>query len=67
MQELHSYRAYLLCASDHIRVVSRFESVDDAAARKEADLILEQSDYASIEIYEGWRLIWRKARERQAA
>ena len=67
MQERHSYRAYLLCASDHIRAVSRFESVDDAAACKQADLILEQSEYASIEIYEGWRLIWRKARERQAA
>jgi hypothetical protein len=67
MQDLHSYRAYLLSASDHIRAVSRFESVNDVAACKKADLMLEQSEYASIEVYEGWRLIWRRARERQAA
>jgi hypothetical protein len=67
MQDLYSYRAYLLSASDHIRAVSRFKSVDDVAACKEADLMLEQSEFASIELYEGWRLIWRKAREQQAA
>ena len=37
------------------------------AACHEADLMLEQSEYAAIEIYEGWRLIWRKTREQQAA
>ena len=67
MRDLHSYRAYLFNASDHIRAVSCFESVDAAAACEEADLMLEQSGYASIEIYEEWRLIWRKTRERQAA
>jgi len=72
MQDLHSYRAHLLSAGDHIagdhiRAVSRFESVDDVAACKEADLMLEQSEFAAIEIYEGWRLIWRKAREQRAA
>ena len=67
MQDLHSYRAYFLSASDHIRAVSSFNSTDDAAACGIADLMLEQSEYAAIEIYEGWRLIWRKAREQQAA
>jgi hypothetical protein len=41
--------------------------MDDVAAREEADLMLEQSEYAAIEVYEGWRLIWRKNRKRQAA
>jgi hypothetical protein len=67
MQDLHSYRAYFLSASDHIRSVSCFKSMDDVAAREEADLMLEQSEYAAIEVYEGWRLIWRKNRKRQAA
>jgi hypothetical protein len=53
MQELHSYRAYLLSAGDYIRAVSRFESVDDIAACKQAELILEQSEYASIETRDG--------------
>jgi hypothetical protein len=67
MRDLHSYRAYFLNASDHIRAVSRFKSTDDVAACEEADLMLEQSEYAAIEIYEGWRLIWRKDRKQQAA
>jgi hypothetical protein len=67
MKGLHSYRAHFLCASDHIRAVSSFQSTDDATACAEADLMLGQSEYAAIEIYEGWRLIWHKAREQQAA
>jgi hypothetical protein len=67
MKDRHSYRAYFLCASDHIRAVSSFESANDVAACAEADVMLEQSEYAAIEIYEGWRLIWHKDREQQAA
>jgi hypothetical protein len=67
MQDLHSYRAYFLSANDRIRAVSGFKSTDDAAACEEADLMLEQSEYAAIEIYEGWRLIWHKDREQRAA
>ena len=67
MQDLHSYRAYFLSASDRIRSVSRFKSMDDVAACEEADLMLEQSEYAAIEVYRGWRLIWRKDRKQQAA
>ena len=67
MRDLHSYRAFFLSASDHIRAVSSFTSTDDAAACEVADLMLEQSEYTAIEIYEGWRLIWRKDRKQQAA
>ena len=67
MQDLHSYRAYFLSASDHIRAVSRFRSTDSVAACEEAELMLKQSEYAAIEIYDGWRLIWHKDREQRAA
>jgi hypothetical protein len=29
--------------------------------------MLNQSDYAALEIYQGWRLVWRGDREQQAA
>lgn len=67
MTDIRTYRAYFLSASDHIRAVSGFTSADDVAACAQADLMLEQSDYAAIEIYESWRLIWRKARGQEAA
>ena len=67
MADLHSYRAYFLSASDHIRAVKGFTAMDDSAACMEAEWMLQQSEYAAIEIYEGWRLIWRKTREQQAA
>jgi len=41
--------------------------MDDVAACEEADLMLEQSEHAAIEVYQGWRLIWRKDRKQQAA
>jgi len=52
-----TYQGWPLSASDHIRAVSSFKSTDDVAASEEADLMLDQSEYAAIEIYEGWRLI----------
>ena len=55
-----SYRAYFLTASDHIRHVTGFTSADDASASLQADSLLEQSEYASIEIYQDWRLVCRK-------
>lgn len=67
MTAMHSYRAYFLTASDHIRHVSGFEAADDESACTQADLMLNRSDYAAIEIYQGWRLVWRREREQQAA
>jgi hypothetical protein len=67
MSDIRTYRAYFLSASDHIRAVSGFTSADDTAACAQADLMLEQSEYAAVEIYESWRLIGRKDRAQQAA
>jgi hypothetical protein len=62
-----SYRAYFLTASDHIRHVIGFKSADDAAASLEANSLLEKSEYAAVEIYEGWRLICRRVKFEQRA
>ncbi|WP_162917549.1 hypothetical protein [Dongia deserti] len=67
MSEMLAYRAYFLTVSDHIRHVIGFKSADDASAREEAERMLEQSEYAAIEIYEGWRLVFRKERLQIAA
>ena len=67
MTEMRSYRAYYLSESDHIRDVSAFKATDDMGACLEADFRLAQSEYAAIEVYEGWRLVWRKERQQQAA
>jgi hypothetical protein len=67
MADLHSYRAYFLSASDHIRGVKGFTAIDDTSACIEADWMLRQSEYSAIEVYESWRLVWRKVHEQQAA
>jgi len=65
--ELNSYRAYFLSSSDHIRDVRAVKAPDHSSAQAAAELMLQQSEYAAVEIYEGWRLIWRSDREQQAA
>lgn len=67
MTEMRSYRAYFLSESDHIREVCAFKAGDDISACLEADFRLGQSEYAAIEVYDGWRLVWRKERQQQAA
>jgi|SoiMethySBSTD1v2_1073268.scaffolds.fasta_scaffold187510_3 hypothetical protein len=67
MTDMRSYRAYFLSESDHIREVSAFKATDDVSACLEADVRLGQSEYAAIEVYDGWRLVWRKERQQQAA
>jgi hypothetical protein len=67
MTEMRSYRAYFLSKSDHIREVCAFKATDEGSACLEADFRLAQSEYAAIEVYEGWRLVWRKERQQQAA
>jgi hypothetical protein len=67
MREMNSYRAYFLSASDHIRDVSSFQTIDDASACAEAEHMLKRSEYTAIEIYNGWRLVWRTERQQQVA
>jgi hypothetical protein len=67
MSAVLSYRAYFLTASDHIRHVSGFEATDDESACNQANLMLNQSEYVAIEVYQGWRLVWRGKREQRAA
>jgi hypothetical protein len=66
VSELNSYRAYFLSSSDHIRYVRAIKAPDDTSAIGEAECMLRQSEYAAVEIYEGWRLIWR-TKQQQAA
>jgi hypothetical protein len=37
------------------------------SARAQAEVMLRQSEYAAVEIYEGWRLVARTDRAQQAA
>jgi len=67
MKERHSYRAYFLSASDHIRSVKAIKTVNDASAGAQADDLLMRSEYAAIEISKDNRLVVRKERARQVA
>ena len=67
MAELHSYRAYFLSSSDHIRYVRAVKAADHLSARAEVEVMLRQSEYAAAEIYEGWQLVSRMERTQQAA
>ena len=44
MAMMHSYRAYFLSASDHIRSVTAIQTTDDASATAEAEYLLNCSD-----------------------
>lgn len=67
MAELHAYRAYFLSSSDHIRYVRAVNAPDHLSARALAEVMLRQSEYAAVEVYEGWRLISRMDRTQKAA
>lgn len=62
MAELHSYRAYFLSSSDHIRYVRAVNAADHLSASAQAEVMLQQSEYAAVEVYEGWRLVSRMDR-----
>jgi hypothetical protein len=64
---MHSYRAYFLSASDHIRSVTAIQTTDDASAAAEAEYLLSRSDYAAVEIWDGKRMVVRTERAQQAA
>jgi hypothetical protein len=65
--EFNSYRAYFFSSNEHIRYVRGVEAPDHMSARAAAELLLRQSEYAAVEIYEGWQLISRLDREQLAA
>lgn len=67
MAMMHSYRAYFLSASDHIRSVTAIQTTDDASATAEAEYLLNRSDYAAVEIWAGKRMVVRSERAQQAA
>jgi hypothetical protein len=65
--EERGYRAYFFSASDHIRDVRGIKVSRDLDAIVEAQALLAKSDYAFVEVYEEWRLVWRSDRERLVA
>jgi hypothetical protein len=67
MNEMVDYRAYLLSTSDHIREVRGFKSTDDVSACAEAVYVLNGSDLAAVELYQGWRLVLRREKHAQVA
>jgi hypothetical protein len=67
VNEMVDYRAYLLSTRDQIREVRGFKSTDDASAGAEADYMLKGSDLASVEVYQGWRLVARREKRAQVA
>jgi hypothetical protein len=66
MTELNSYRAYFLSSSDHIRYVRAIKAPDQRSAITKAEFMLRQSEYAAVEIYEGWQLICRSEHQQAA-
>ena len=67
MSEERRYRANLLSADGHIRSVRPIEAADDASACLEAKDILQQTEFAAVEVWEDRRLIWRSDRDRHVA
>ena len=67
MSEMIAYRAYLLCTSAYIREVRGFKAPDDESACVEADYMLSGSDLAAVEVYQGARMVWRRAKHSQVA
>jgi hypothetical protein len=65
--EERGYRAYFFSASDHIRDVRGIKVSRDLDAIAEAQALLAKSEYAFVEVYEEWRLVWRSDRERLVA
>jgi hypothetical protein len=63
----HSYQAYFLGAKDRIGEMRVIEAPDHISARAAAKVMLCQSEYTAVEVYEGWRLVWRAERETWAA
>jgi hypothetical protein len=61
------YRAYLLSADDRIRSVQPIEAADDASACLEAEGLLQQTEFAAVEVWENRRLIWRSDQDKHAA
>jgi hypothetical protein len=57
MDDVRSYRAYLLSASDHIRSVTVITAIDDAAACVEAEALLRRSEHAALEVWDERRLV----------
>jgi len=64
---MHSYRAYVLSASDHIRSVKSIQPTDDAAAAAEAEFLLLHSDFAAVGIWDRKRMVVRIERAQQVA
>jgi hypothetical protein len=60
MDMTRNYRAYFLSRADHIRTVTVIRQPGDADACLEAErLLLAQSVYGAIEVWEKRRLVWR--------
>jgi hypothetical protein len=53
--------------SYHIREVRGFKSTDDVSACAEAVYVLNGSDLAAVELYQGWRLVLRREKHAQVA
>ena len=63
MTNEHSYQAYFLSAKDRIGEMRVIDAPDHISARAAAKVMLCQSEYAAVEVYEGWRLVSRAERE----
>ena len=67
MATIHSYRAYLLSAHDHIRSVTALSGIDDPNACLEAEILLRGSDHAAVEIWDERRLVCHIDKSRRVA
>ena len=67
MSEKRSYRACLFSGGDHARSVRTIEAKDDASACLEADLILRDSEFTAVEVWDDQRLVWHSDRDKRFA
>jgi hypothetical protein len=66
MPPVNSYRAYFIDRLNHVESVASIEAMDINSACAQAESLLAQTRYAAVEIWEGSRIVGRKAANRSA-
>ena len=66
MSTVNSYRAYFIDRLNHVESVASIEAVDINSACAQAESLLAQTRYAGVEIWEGSRIVGRRAANRRA-
>lgn len=66
MPPVNSYRAYFIDRFSHVESIATIEAVDINSACAQAESLLAQTRYAGVEIWDGPRIVGRRAANRWA-